>query len=72
MRGIRLVAVILIVGGILALVFGGFSFTKECHRARFGPFAFSFQEKERVNVPLWAGVGAIVVGTGLLLARKPR
>ena len=72
MQGIRLVAVILIVAGILALVFGGFSFTKENHRARFGPFAFSFQEKERVNVPVWAGIGAIVVGAGLLVSRRPR
>jgi hypothetical protein len=72
MQGIRLVAVILIVAGILALVYGGFSFTKERHDAHVGPFSFSVQEKERVNVPLWAGVAAIVVGTGLLLTRKPR
>jgi hypothetical protein len=27
---------------------------------------FSIEEKETVNVPVWAGIGAIVVG-GLLL-----
>ncbi len=72
MQGIKLVAVILIVAGILALVFGGFSFTKENHQAHFGPFDFSFKEKEHVNVPVWAGIAAIVVGAGLLLTRKPR
>jgi len=72
MQGIKLVAVILIAAGILALVFGGFSFTKESHSAHFGPFDFSFKEKEHVNVPLWAGVAAIVVGAGMLLGRKPK
>ena len=72
MEGIKLVAVILIVAGLLALVFGGFSFTKESHRAHLGPFDLSFKEKEHVNVPLWAGVAAIVVGAGMLLTRKPK
>jgi len=71
MQGIKLVAVILIVAGILAIVFGGFSFTKESHSARVGPLDFSLKEKEHVNVPVWAGVAAIVVGAGLLLTRKP-
>jgi TRAP-type C4-dicarboxylate transport system permease small subunit len=71
-QGIKLVAVILIVAGILALVYGGFSFTKESHRAHVGPFDFSFQEKEHVNVPVWAGVAAIVVGAGMLLTRRPK
>lgn len=72
MDAVRLIAVVLIVAGILALAFGGFSFTKESHSTRVGPFDFSFREKERVNVPLWAGVAAIVVGAGMLVARKPR
>ena len=72
MSGVRLVAVILIVLGILALVIGGFSFTKERHQARFGPIDLSFSEREHVNVPAWAGVAAIVVGAGMLLARRPR
>ena len=33
---------------------------------KLGPLEFSVKEKETVNVPVWAGVGAIVVG-GLLL-----
>lgn len=72
MDAIKLVAVILIVAGILALVFGGFSFTKEKHETHFGPIDLSFKEKEHVNVPMWAGVAAIVVGAGMLFARKPK
>jgi hypothetical protein len=67
MSAIKLVGIILIVLGILGLVYGGFSYTKEKHEAHLGPIEFSVEEKERVNVPLWAGVGAIVVGAGLLL-----
>ena len=67
MSGIKLIGVILIVLGILGLVYGGFSYTKETREAHLGPFELSVEKKERVNVPLWAGVGAIVVGAGLLL-----
>jgi TRAP-type C4-dicarboxylate transport system permease small subunit len=69
MDAIKLVAVILIIAGILALLFGGFSFTKEKHTAHIGSIDLSLKEKEHVNVPLWAGVAAIVVGAGLLLMR---
>jgi len=72
MDAIKVVAVILIIAGILALAFGGFSFTKEKHTAHIGSIDLSLKEKEHVNVPLWAGVAAIVVGAGLLLMRPRR
>jgi hypothetical protein len=64
---VKLVAVILLAAGTLGLVYGGFSYTKETHEAKLGPIEFSMQEKQRVNIPVWAGVGAIVVGGALLL-----
>ncbi|HSM52543.1 MAG TPA: hypothetical protein VLA75_14180 [Thermoanaerobaculia bacterium] len=64
----KLVAILLLAGGVLALVYGGFTYTKESHDVKLGPVEFSIKEKERVNLPVWAGVGAIVVGAGLLLA----
>jgi uncharacterized membrane protein len=66
MNSVKMVAIALIVAGILALAYGGFSYTKETHEVKLGPIQFSVQEKERVNIPIWAGVGAIVIG-GLLL-----
>ena len=66
MNSVKMVAITLIVAGILALAYGGFSYTKETHEVKLGPIQFSVQEKERINIPLWAGVGAIVIG-GLLL-----
>ena len=66
MNSVKMIAIALIVAGILALAYGGFSYTKETHEVKLGPIQFSVMEKERVNIPLWAGVGAIVIG-GLLL-----
>jgi multidrug transporter EmrE-like cation transporter len=63
----KLIGVVLIVAGVLALLYGGFSFTKETHDFKLGPIELSVKEKESVNVPVWAGVGAIAVGAVLLL-----
>jgi uncharacterized membrane protein len=63
----KLIGVILIVAGVLALLYGGFSFTKETHDIKLGPIELSVKEKESVNVPIWAGVGAIAVGALLLV-----
>lgn len=59
--------IVLVIAGILGLVYGSFSFTKDTHEAKLGPIEFSIKEKETVNVPVWAGIGAIVIGAGLLL-----
>jgi uncharacterized membrane protein YidH (DUF202 family) len=64
----RLVAILLIVAGALALAYGGFSYTKDSTAVKLGPLELTVKEKETVNVPLWAGIGAIVVGAALLLA----
>lgn len=66
MNPIKLVALALVVAGILGLAYGGFSYTKDTTVVKLGPLEISAKEKQTVNVPLWAGVGAIVVG-GLLL-----
>jgi hypothetical protein len=66
MNGIRIAAIALIVAGALALVYGGFSYTKDTTAVKLGPIELSVKEKKTVDVPLWAGIGAIVVG-GLLL-----
>lgn len=62
MNTVKIAGVVLIVAGILGLVYGGFSYTKETHQAKVGPLELSVKEKETVNVPIWAGVGAIVIG----------
>ena len=63
----RIIAIILIVAGVLGLAYGKFSYTEETHDAKIGPIEMSVKDKETVNIPVWAGVGAIVIGAGLLL-----
>jgi len=67
MDAVKIAAIILIVAGILALVYGSFRYTKETHKASIGPIDLAVKEKQRVNVPVWAGVGAIVIGGVLLV-----
>jgi drug/metabolite transporter (DMT)-like permease len=67
MGGIRILALALIVAGVLGLAYGGFTYTKDTHTGKLGPIEISMKEKERVNVPIWAGVAAVVAGAGLLL-----
>ena len=71
MNPIKLVAIALLVVGVLGLVYGGFSYTKDTTVVKLGPIEVTAKEKKTVNVPLWAGVGAIVVG-GLLLTLGSR
>lgn len=61
-KGLLILGVLLLVGGILALVYGGFSYAKETHDAKLGPLELAVTERERVEVPQWLGVAAVVAG----------
>jgi hypothetical protein len=67
MNAVKIAAIVLIAAGVLGLVYGSFTYTKDTHEAKLGPIELSVTERETVNVPVWAGVGAIVVGGVLLL-----
>ena len=67
MSSTKIIAIVLIVAGALGLAYGKFSYTKESHDAKVGPIELSVKDKETVNIPQWAGIGAIVIGAGLLL-----
>jgi hypothetical protein len=63
----KIAAVALIVAGALGLAYGNFSYTKRTHDIKMGPVEMSVKEKQTINIPTWAGVGAIALGTALLL-----
>ena len=67
MSAVKIMAIVLMVAGIAGLLYGNFSYTKETHDIKLGPLEMSVAEKQTVNVPVWAGIGAIVVGGVLLL-----
>jgi len=72
MNSTKIIAIVLIIAGVLGLAYGKFSYTKETHEAKVGPIEMQVKDKETVNVPVWAGVGAIVIGAGLLLSAGRR
>lgn len=72
MNGTKLLAIGLIVAGVLGLAYGSFTYTRETHEANLGPINFTVSDKETVNVPVWAGVVAILVGGGLLFLGAKR
>ena len=63
----KILGLVLVIAGTLGLVYGGFSYTRDRHDLSLGPIRFSMKEEERINVPVWAGAGAIAVGALLLL-----
>ena len=70
MSALKIVAIVLIVAGIAGLIYGGITYTKTTHDAKIGPLEFTIKDKKTVNIPVWAGVGAIVVGGALLVVRR--
>lgn len=70
MNAVKMLAIALIVAGGLGLAYGSFTYTKETHQAKLGPIELSIKDKETINIPVWAGVGAIVAGVILLFVRK--
>jgi uncharacterized membrane protein (DUF4010 family) len=67
----RLIGVLLIVAGAIALAYGGFTYTKHTDAATVGPVTLSLQHRQTVSIPVWAGVAGIVIG-GLMLALGER
>jgi hypothetical protein len=67
MNAIKMFGIALIAAGLLALAYGGFSYTKDTTALKLGPLELSVKEKQTVNIPLWAGIASIVAGAGLLL-----
>lgn len=67
MKPYLIAAIVLIAAGVLGLVYGQFSYTKETQGAKLGPLELTVQEKETVSIPVWAGVGSIAAGAALLV-----
>jgi hypothetical protein len=64
---VKIVAIVLIAGGILGLARGGYTYSTKTHEAQIGSLDLSVNENRTVNIPIWASIGAIVLGGGLLL-----
>jgi uncharacterized membrane protein len=67
MGALKILAVVLIAGGVLGLVYHHFSYTQDTHEAKIGSLELSLAKKQTVDVPEWVAVGAIVAGAAMLL-----
>jgi LPXTG-motif cell wall-anchored protein len=63
-------AIVLLILGALALVFGGFNYTRASHEANIGSLHLSMNETRHVPVPVWVGLAALGLGGFLLLGRR--
>jgi uncharacterized membrane protein len=74
MNAVNMVAIVLIIGGILGLAYGSFNYTRETQQAKIGPIELSVKESRTVQIPVWASIGAIVLGAGggLLLSMNKK
>ncbi len=69
----RLAGIVLVVLGVLALAYGGFSYTKREKIIDIGPIEATAETRESVPLPPILGGAALVGGIVLLVvsARKP-
>lgn len=67
MNGSKLAAILLIIAGAIGLAIGSFSYTKKTEAVKLGPIELSVKEKETVNIPIWLGGGAVLLGLVLLV-----
>jgi hypothetical protein len=68
MSALRIIGIVLIVGGIAGLAYGRFSYTKATHDVKLGPIEFAVKDKKTVNVPMWGSIAAIAAGLAMLVA----
>ncbi|MBK9576517.1 MAG: hypothetical protein IPK50_01380 [Fibrobacterota bacterium] len=68
----RIAAIALIAVGVMALVYGGFTYTRVTSEAKIGSLELSWKDRDTVTIPVWLGVGSVVVGSGLLLGVSVR
>lgn len=67
MNTVKIVACVLMIAGVVGLVFGNFNYTRETQEAKLGSLELSIKETQTVYIPVWASIGAIAAGGGLLL-----
>jgi len=72
MNGIRIAAITLILAGVMVLDKGGFTYPKATHEASLGLLSLSVQDRKKFNIPIWAGIGIVMIGGALLFAGSTR
>lgn len=72
MSGWTLLGVVLVILGIVGLVVGGVTYTKDKDTAELGPVDITVKEKEHVHIPPALAVAVLVGGIILIAAGMRR
>ncbi len=64
---IKVLGIVLLLSGIAGLMYGSFDYTRQTEEAKIGSMVLSVKEKHSVNIPVWAGVAGIVLGSAFLV-----
>ena len=64
----KLIGILLIVFGVVALAIGGINYTKEETIIDLGPLQATAETEERIPLSPILGIGAILGGVGLVVA----
>jgi len=67
MKPITIVGILLILGGVAALVFGGITYTKQETVLDVGPIEIEAENKESIPIPQVAAILAAIAGVGLVV-----
>lgn len=70
MRPTSIIGILLIVGGLAALLLGGFSYTRSEKVLDVGPLEATVETRERVPLPPVLGGLALAAGVALLLVGR--
>lgn len=66
----RVMGIVLVIFGVLALIYGGFTYTRREEIIDVGPIEASVDRKERVPLPPLVGGAALVAGVLMLTLRR--
>ena len=66
----RAIAVLLIAGGGLGLLYGGFTYTRETRTAHLGPVVLQVKDRQTLHVPVLVSAAAVALGVILLLGLR--
>jgi len=68
----KILGIVLILAGILALAYGGFTYTTHKRALDMGPLQLETSKRHRVFIPPLLGISGIIVGGALLFVANSK
>ena len=72
MRGLAVLGIVLLLGGLAALIWPSITYTKTEKAVDLGPIEITTQDKERIPLPPLFGIAAAATGVVLIVVGSRR